>query len=141
MALQNKLSRFFGLDDETEEYEEPEVNVEDQASNNSKMINIDKARNSSLANQTSEITLYEPRVFSDAKEVGDKLLDNQAVIVNFSRMDDESARRIVDFLTGTVYALDGEIQRVGDKIFLVTPPKFQTTGTISDLVDKSDSIN
>ncbi len=51
------------------------------------------------------------------KEVAQNLLNNKAVIINFGRMDDEQARRIVDFITGTVYALNGEIQRVGDKIF------------------------
>ena len=69
------------------------------------------------------------------------LLNNKAVVINFSRMEDSSARRIVDFITGTVYALNGEIQRIGDKIFLATPPKFVTDGKISDLVDKKDNLS
>ena len=69
------------------------------------------------------------------------LLNNKAVIINFSRMEDASARRVVDFITGTVYALNGEIQRIGDKIFLATPPKFVTNGKISDLVDKKDTLS
>ena len=56
-------------------------------------------------------------------------------------MEDSSARRIVDFITGTVYALNGEIQRIGDKIFLATPPEFVTDGKISDLVDKKDNLS
>ena len=89
----------------------------------------------------SKIVLYEPRVFSDAKDVAQNLLNNKAVIINFSRMEDSSARRIVDFITGTVYALKGEIQRIGDKIFLATPPKFSTDGKISELVDKKDNLS
>ena len=85
--------------------------------------------------------MYEPRVYSDAKDVAQNLLNNKAVVINFSRMEDSSARRIVDFITGTVYALNGEIQRIGDKIFLATPPKFVTDGKISDLVDKKDNLS
>ncbi|EFB63220.1 hypothetical protein HMPREF9209_0701 [Lactobacillus gasseri 224-1] len=85
--------------------------------------------------------MYEPRVYSDAKEVAQNLLNNKAVIINFARMDDEQARRIVDFITGTVYALNGEIQRVGDKIFLATPPKFETDGKIAELVEKKDKMD
>ena len=56
------------------------------------------------------------RVYSDAQKSSSKnLLNNKAVIISFARMDDEQARRIVDFITGTVYALNGEIQRVGDR--------------------------
>ena len=73
--------------------------------------------------------------------VAQNLLNNKAVVINFSRMEDSSARRIVDFITGTVYALNGEIQRIGDKIFLATPPKFVTDGKISDLVDKKDNLS
>ena len=44
-------------------------------------------------------------------------------------------------ITGTVYALNGEIQRVGDKIFLATPPKFETDGKIAELVEKKDKMD
>ena len=81
------------------------------------------------------------QVYSDAKDVAQNLLNNKAVVINFSRMEDDSARRIVDFITGTVYALNGEIQRIGDRIFLATPPKFVTDGKISDLVDKKDNLS
>ena len=56
-------------------------------------------------------------------------------------MDDGSARRVVDFITGTVYALEGEIQRVGNKIFLATPKNFQTDGKVTELLDKKDNLS
>ncbi len=120
-------------DQETEDEDDvPMNNV-----NRDKVVSIKSGMNSSK----SKIVLYEPRVYSDAKDVAQNLLSNKAVIINFSRMDDSSARRIVDFITGTVYALNGEIQRIGDKIFLATPPKFVTDGKISDLVDKKDNLS
>lgn len=143
----NKLGKFFGIsneDDMTDDEEytgdqetEDEDDVPMNNVNRDKVVSIKSGMNSSK----SKIVLYEPRVYSDAKDVAQNLLSNKAVIISFSRMDDSSARRIVDFITGTVYALNGEIQRIGDKIFLATPPKFVTDGKISDLVDKKDNLS
>ena len=51
------------------------------------------------------------------------------------------SKHVESFITGTVYALNGEIQRVGDKIFLATPPKFETDGKIAELVEKKDKMD
>ncbi len=142
----DKLGRFFGIsnDDELnndEEYTAQNKNdSEDLPLNSVSRDNIVSIK-SGLNSAKSKIVLYEPRVYSDAKDVAQNLLNNKAVVINFSRIEDSSARRIVDFITGTVYALNGEIQRIGDKIFLATPPKFVTDGKISDLVDKKDNLS
>ena len=143
----SKLGKFFGVaNDEDEmlddEYsEDQQLNNEDNYSagavDRDNVVSIKSGMNAAK----SKIVLYEPRVYSDAKDVAQNLLNNKAVIINFSRMEDASARRVVDFITGTVYALNGEIQRIGDKIFLATPPKFVTNGKISDLVDKKDTLS
>lgn len=78
-----------------------------------------------------KIVLFAPKAYSDVKEITDNLLANQAVIVNFSTIDDAQAKRIVDFLTGAVFAINGEIQRVDDAIFLVTPPNYVISGEVS----------
>lgn len=142
----DKLGRFFGIsnDDELENDEEyaaqSNENNEDVPLNSVSRDNVVSIK-SGLNSSKSKIVLYEPRVYSDAKDVAQNLLNNKAVVINFSRMEDDSARRIVDFITGTVYALNGEIQRIGDRIFLATPPKFVTDGIISDLVDKKDNLS
>ena len=124
----DKLGRFFGIsnDDELENDEEyaaqSNENNEDVPLNSVSRDNVVSIK-SGLNSSKSKIVLYEPRVYSDAKDVAQNLLNNKAVVINFSRMEDDSARRIVDFITGTVYALNGEIQRIGDRIFLATPPK------------------
>ncbi|AWM75220.1 MULTISPECIES: cell division protein SepF [Lactobacillus] len=143
----SKIGKFFGVandDDEMldDEYaEDQQLNNEDNYSasavDRDNVVSIKSGMNAAK----SKIVLYEPRVYSDAKDVAQNLLNNKAVIINFSRMEDASARRVVDFITGTVYALNGEIQRIGDKIFLATPPKFVTNGKISDLVDKKDTLS
>ncbi|MFD1419705.1 cell division protein SepF [Lactiplantibacillus songbeiensis] len=77
----------------------------------------------------SKIALFEPKIYSDVKEIAAQLLKNQAVIVNFDHVDDQMARRIVDFLTGTVYAINGEIERIGDEIFLCIPENYEVSGS------------
>ncbi|MCI1290034.1 MAG: cell division protein SepF [Lactobacillus sp.] len=144
MAL-DKLGRFFGIseDDEADQTELEDGTsvpaVDNGQESNHRGHNVVSIQ--SGLTPTSKIVIYEPRVYSDAKEVAQNLLNNKAIIINFSRMDDASARRIVDFITGTVYALSGEIQRVGDKIFLATPPKFETDGKVSELVEKKDNLD
>ncbi|EEJ72176.1 cell division protein SepF [Lactobacillus ultunensis] len=140
----DKLGRFFGIsNDDLSNDEYPTQDKEDRDDIPLNSINRDNVVSikSGLNSSKSKIVLYEPRVYSDAKDVAQNLLNNKAVVINFSRMEDSSARRIVDFITGTVYALNGEIQRIGDKIFLATPPKFVTDGKISDLVDKKDNLS
>lgn len=138
------IGKFFGISSEDEVENDEEYAAQDKndgvpvnSVNRDNIVSIKSGLNSSK----SKIVLYEPRVYSDAKDVAQNLLNNRAVVINFSRMEDSSARRIVDFITGTVYALNGEIQRIGDKIFLATPPKFVTDGKISDLVDKKDNLS
>ena len=143
----DKLGRFFGIsNDDEDELEKEEYATSNKDYNENLPLNSVSRDNvvsikSGLNSAKSKIVLYEPRVYSDAKDVAQNLLNNKAVVINFSRMEDSSARRIVDFITGTVYALNGEIQRIGDKIFLATPPKFVTDGKISDLIDKKDNLS
>ena len=132
----DKLGRFFGISNDDELANDEEYTTQNEENNEDLPLNSINRDNvvsikSGLNSSKSKIVLYEPRVYSDAKDVAQNLLNNKAVVINFSRMEDSSARRIVN----------GEIQRIGDKIFLATPPKFVTDGKISDLVDKKDNLS
>lgn len=89
---------------------------------------------------TSEIALYEPRLYTDVKQIANQLLNNQAVIVNFTQMEDKNAKRVVDFLNGTTYAIHGDIKRIGKEIFLCTPKNFKISGNLSTGL-RTDSDN
>nr|WP_225365943.1 cell division protein SepF [Levilactobacillus bambusae] len=78
----------------------------------------------------SHISLFEPRIYSDVKSIATQLMKNEAVIINFSRVDEAQSKRIVDFLTGTIFAIDGDIQRIGNEMFLCTPHNFQVSGEL-----------
>ena len=76
--------------------------------------------------------LVEPRVYAEAQDIAENLKNKRATIVNLQRIDREQGVRIIDFLSGTVYALGGDIQRVGTDIFLCTPDNVEVSGEITN---------
>lgn len=108
--------------DKQERHQETAFNekkvVSMRSSNNS---NAKRSQEAQQPRKTTKITIIEPRVYSEAMNIAKHIIASEAVLVNFQLVEEDQARRIVDFLTGTVYSLDGDIQRVGDEIFLCTP--------------------
>lgn len=82
--------------------------------------------------KSSKVILIEPRVYAEAQDISEHLKSKRAVIVNLQRIDKEQGIRIIDFLSGTVYALGGDIQRIGTDIFLCAPDSVEVAGAISD---------
>jgi len=82
----------------------------------------------SASDKSLKIAIKEPRVYSEAMDIGKVLMADDAVLINFHLMEEHSAARCVDFFTGIVYAIDGDIQRVGNQIFLCTPASIQIDG-------------
>ena len=68
-----------------------------------------------------QVHLVVPRSFNDAQQIADKFKDGIPVILNLQSADSELAKRLIDFGSGLTYALDGGMQRVADKVFLLTP--------------------
>jgi cell division inhibitor SepF len=75
--------------------------------------------NSSSARVSVHLVL--PRSFNDAQQIADKFKDQVPVILNLQSADTELSKRLIDFASGLTYALDGSMQRVADKVFLLTP--------------------
>lgn len=122
-----------GESDNQEEYYDEKA-VAPQGDN--KVVSMNSVRQ-----RSSQIALYEPRLYADVKQIASQLLNDRAVIVNFSQMDGKVASRIVDFLNGTVFAIDGDIKRIGKEIFLCTPKNFEVSGNLSDtLKNDTDKI-
>jgi cell division inhibitor SepF len=70
---------------------------------------------------TSRVHLILPRSFNDAQQVADRFKDGVPVILNLQSADAELSKRLIDFTSGLTYALDGGMQRIADKVFLLTP--------------------
>lgn len=73
------------------------------------------------AHRGSQISKRAPRSLNDAQKAAEDLKDRRPVIVNLERADEDLARRVIDFISGVTYALNGFYERVGDKVFLFTP--------------------
>ena len=116
MAL-NKIKKI--LSDEVEDNGEDMANTENNFSNGGKMI------------------LLEPRAYSESQQIADHLKKKNTVVVNMKRVTPDQAKRIVDFLSGTVYALGGDLQKIGGGIFLCTPKNVNVQGKITDDDDKN----
>lgn len=72
--------------------------------------------------ELSRITTLTPRTYNEARTVGEQFRDGTPVIMNLSEMDDADAKRLVDFAAGLVFATRGTIERVTNKVFLLSPP-------------------
>ena len=86
----------------------------------------------SLNPGSGKMILLEPRAFSESQQIADHLKKRNTVVVNMKRVTSEQAKRIIDFLSGTVYAIGGDLQKIGVGIFLCTPKNVNVEGTISE---------
>ena len=80
----------------------------------------------------SKMMLLEPRAYSESQQIADYLKNRSSVVVNLKRVTPDQAKRIVDFLYGTIYAIGGDLQKLGGGIFLCTPNNVNVEGNISE---------
>ncbi len=127
MAL-NGIKRFLGLGSD----EEPTVvGTEDE------FYQVSKEELDEEGNQKNKMILFEPRAYSESSQIVDYLKSRNTVIVNLKRVTPEQAKRIVDFLTGSLYAMNGNLQKLGGGIFLCAPNNVNIEGKITDDTVKS----
>ena len=89
----------------------------------------------------AKMILLEPRAYSEAQQIADHLKKRNTVVVNLKRVTSDQAKRIMDFLSGTIYAIKGNIQKIGSGIFLCTPNNINVQGKITDDADKEKEKN
>ncbi|UJF15121.1 cell division protein SepF [Jeotgalibaca sp. MA1X17-3] len=147
MTLKDSMRSLFGMDVEDDEWKEMEVNTDNMYSQDLKeTISREETRaNSSQKSKANvipmgqhnsvpktNIHILEPRVYSESQKIADYLLKNETVLLNFKRMERDQAVKIIDYVMGCVYALHGDIQEVGDGIFLCTPATVEITSLNKD---------
>lgn len=86
----------------------------------------------------SKMILLEPRAYSESQQIADYLRARNTVVVNLKRVTSDQAKRIVDFLSGTIYAIGGDLQKIGGGIFLCTPNNVNIQGKITDEKEGKD---
>ena len=80
----------------------------------------------------NKMILVEPRAYSESQQIADHLKSRNSVVVNFKRVTSDQAKRIIDFLSGTLYAIGGDLQKIGGGIYLCTPKNINVQGKITE---------
>ena len=136
-ALMNKVWDLFGMDSaEPDDYEEEdayEYDDENEEVEDKKIFGKKNKVVSMPQQQTNAIKMVisQPTSFEQSDEICSFLKEKKSVIVNLEYVNKDVARRIVDFISGGVYALDGYIQKVSNSIFLVAPSNYEITNEMA----------
>jgi FtsZ-interacting cell division protein YlmF len=124
----DKLKKMLGDDDDTETVDTDSYYTMDEGK--------DKMGKEATGNQ---MVLVEPRAYSESQTIADHLKAKNTVVVNLKRVTGAQAKRIIDFLTGTLYAIGGDLQEIGPGIYLCTPKNVSVQGKISKSDDDEKS--
>lgn len=137
-AIMNKVWGLFGMDTAEPEEEEEEENVYDLPEEEQEEQYEDKKlfgkKNKILAmpqNQSVKMVISQPTTFEQSEEICSFLKEKKSVIVNLEYVNKDVARRIVDFISGGVYALNGHIQKISNSIFLIAPVNYEITNEMA----------
>ena len=87
------------------------------------------AHESVVTSYKMKVIVIEPKTFDDAQQVANNLREKKPVVINFEKTEAEDAKRIIDFISGTTYALNGESKKVGHNVFLCAPSNVNVTYT------------
>lgn len=131
-AVMNKIWDFLGMDTNAEEideetneaydypYEEEEEEQEERKifGKKNKVVNMPQT-------QQIRMVISQPTTFEQSEEICNYLKERKSVIVNLEYVNKDVARRVVDFISGAVHALDGHIQKISNSIFLIAPTNYE----------------
>ena len=150
-AIMNKVWDLFGMDTERNEeeieekdyndydndYEDDNEEIEDR-----KLFGKRKVVNMPQTQQV-KMVISQPTTFDQSQEICEFLKDKKSVIVNLEYVNKDVARRIVDFISGGVFALDGHIQKVSNSIFLIAPYNYEITNEMAreEISNKLSSVS
>ncbi len=124
MKFMEKVWGSLGLFEPSEQEEErPRIEEADQKTKlkNNNVVSLPTAPHSPQQSKQVKVMVVEPFSFDDAQHVADYLKSRKPVVVNLESTEPEIAKRMIDFISGTTYALNGQIQKVGNNIFLCAP--------------------
>jgi len=119
------LKSFLGLE------EEKENAVEVEGEDSFYSVSKDEAATTPELG-SNKMILFEPRAYSESTQITDYLKKRNTVVVNLKRVTPDQAKKIVDFLQGSIYAMNGSLQKLGGGIFLCAPNNVNIEGKITD---------
>ena len=120
-------------DDDEEEFE-----IKKPARSNSKVTPMRQpARRNAPA---MEVCVIKPNNMDDSREITETLLSGRTVILNLEGLDLEDAQRIIDFISGAAFAIDGNLQKISHYIFIITPASVDVSGDFSTVLNESFDV-
>ena len=108
----------------------PETNTNNRRTGPAKVMNLG-------ANSTMQVILVKPDRFDTVSEIADHLRDKKAIVLNLESTNKDVARRLVDFLSGVAYALDGKIKKVAISTYILTPYNVEIVGDLVEELENS----
>ena len=135
-AVMNKIWDLFGMDSaEPEEYDEENIyeydEEDDEVVEDKRLFGRKNKVVAMPQTNAIKMVISQPTTFEQSDEICSFIKEKKSVIVNLEYVNKDVARRIVDFISGGVYALDGYIQKVSNSIFLVAPSNYEITNDMA----------
>ena len=131
-----KKDRKYDFDDDDDDYEEPRAKSTRTSSSASKVTPMRQPARKPYM----EVCVINPTTVDDAREITETLLSGSTVILNLEGLDLEVAQRIIDFTSGATFAINGNLQKISNYIFLVTPANVEISGDLQDLLNTSFDV-
>ncbi len=142
MGYGEKVKKWFFEEDDDDVYENEEIDTEEESVKSTSLFEKAKSTKTTdamkalSANKDSHLILFEPRAYKETQEIATYLKQKRAAVVNLHRLQKEQSKRVIDFLSGVIFAIEGDIQQIGPKIFLCTPKNIGVSGNIT--MDESE---
>jgi len=109
--------------------------IDDKALKQNKLVTRQKSKVIQMKNNRGlEVCVIRPTSIEDAREITDTLLSGKAVVLNLEGIHVEVAQRIIDFSAGSSYSIGGNLQKITNYIFIITPPNVDVSGDFQELV-------
>ena len=92
-----------------------------------------------MSSGKQEVVLFQAKTFDDAARAADELRKRKAIILNMENVDKALTRRVVDFLSGSVYALDGSVKKIAQSTYLFCPHNMDVVGDLENIRNEAES--
>lgn len=131
----------FKKEKEKDEYDDLDLHSERKNKNVPAASNkVTPMRQPGARRASMEVCVIKPTSVDDAREISETLLSGRTVILNLEGLDLEVAQRIIDFTSGATFAISGNLQKISNYIFLVTPTNVEISGDLQDLLNTSFDV-
>ncbi len=146
MGLMNRLGELFKTEEEYDENEEFEEYDEDEdqpvpAPSQAPKASAVSRPTGGISSAALEMKVVKPERFDEVRSIGEHLLARRTVVLNLEETNKETTKRIIDFLCGVVFAIDGQVKKVANATYVVTPKNVDVSGEQPEVQTEEQAAN